>query len=69
MDNFAQNTCYDNVCRAMDYVAKSYVYGNQVSGTERGKGNSTYAIDYAVDRIMNIQILVLGYLHCQQALF
>lgn len=51
MDNFAQNTCYDNVCRAMDYVAKSYVYGNQVTGTERGKGNSTYAIDYAVDRI------------------
>jgi hypothetical protein len=34
MDNFAQNTRYDNVCRAMDYVAKSYVYGNQVSGTE-----------------------------------
>lgn len=52
MDNYAQNTCYDNVCRAMEYVVKSYVQGNQVPGTERGKGNSTYAIDYDLDMKM-----------------
>lgn len=51
MDNYAANTCYNNVCRAMEYVAEEYVYGNVVTGTEKGKGNSTYALDYEVDRL------------------
>lgn len=50
MDEYANNTCYNNVGRAMEYVAEHYVYGKQVPGTERGKGNSTYAFDYEIDK-------------------
>lgn len=48
MDIYAQNQCSNNVGRAMEYVLDNYYGGSQVSGTERGKGNSTYAIDYDV---------------------
>lgn len=52
MDEYANNTCYNNVGRAMEHVAKHYIYGKQVPGTERGKGNSTYAFDYEIDKKM-----------------
>lgn len=48
MDEYASNTCYNNVGRAMEYVAEHYFYGKQVSGTV--KGNSTYAYDYEIDK-------------------
>ena len=50
MDNFAQNTCYNNVCNALEYVAKNYISGEQVPETTRGKGNATYAFDYHLER-------------------
>lgn len=50
MDEYAKNTCYDNVGRAMEYVAEHYISGKQVPGTERGKGNSTYAFDYEINK-------------------
>ena len=50
MDEYAENTCYSNVGRAMEYVADNFIYGKQVEGTERGKGNSTYAFDYELDK-------------------
>ena len=49
MDEYANNTCYNNVGRAMEYVAEHYIYGKQVPGTERGKGNSTYAFDFEIE--------------------
>lgn len=52
MDEYANNTCYNNVGRTMKHVAEHYIYGKQVSGTERGKGNSTYALDYELDKKM-----------------
>lgn len=60
MDEFANNTCYNNVARAMEYVAENYVYGKQVPGTERGKGNSTYAFDYELNRNDNVKSFVLS---------
>ena len=50
MDKYAQNTCYNNVGRAMEYVAEHYILGKQVPGTERGKGNATYAFDYEINK-------------------
>ena len=41
-----------DVGRAMEYVSEHFVYGKQVDGTERGKGNSTYAFDFEVDKIL-----------------
>lgn len=52
MDEYANNTCYNNVGRAMEHVAEHYIYGKQVPGTERGKGNSTYAFDYELNKKM-----------------
>ena len=52
MDEYAKNTCYNNVGRAMEYVAEHYVYGKQVPGTERGKGNSSYAFDFDVNKLI-----------------
>ena len=52
MDEYANNTCYNNVGRAMEYVADHYVYGKQVPGTDKGKGNATYAFDYEIDKIL-----------------
>lgn len=50
MDKYANNTCYNNVGRAMEYVAEHYICGKQVPGTERGKGNSTYAFDFEIEK-------------------
>lgn len=52
MDRYAKNTCYDNVGRAMEYVAEHYIYGKQVQGLERGKGNASYAIDFELDKLL-----------------
>lgn len=49
MDAYANNTCYNNVGRAMEFVAEHYIHGKQVPGTERGKGNSTYAFDFEIN--------------------
>ena len=44
MDNYAENTCYPNVARAMEYVSEHYYPGTVVPGTVRG--STTYAFDY-----------------------
>ena len=59
MDKYANNTCYNNVARAMEYVAEHYVYGKQVQGTEKGKGNSTYAFDYELDKNNDINGFII----------
>ena len=48
MDEYASNKCYNNVGRAMEFVAEHYFYGKQVSGTV--KGNSTYVFVYEIDK-------------------
>lgn len=52
MDKYANNSCYNNVGRAMEYVSEHFVYGKQVDGTERGKGNSTYAFDFEIEKLL-----------------
>ncbi|MDD3194113.1 MAG: hypothetical protein PHE47_09815 [Oscillospiraceae bacterium] len=44
MDDYAENTCYPNVARAMEYVSEHYYPGTVVPGTVRG--STTFAIDY-----------------------
>lgn len=50
MDEYANNYCYNNVGRALEYVSENFIFGKQVQGTERGKGNATYAFDFEIDK-------------------
>ena len=46
MDNYAKNTSYDNVARAMDRVGEIYYRGIECS--EGKRASSTFAYDYDV---------------------
>ena len=42
MDNYAANSCYDNVARAMDHVASIYFKGTVINEDKRGSSTFTY---------------------------
>ena len=44
MDQYAANTCYKNIAKAMDYVATIYFEGNALN--EEKRGNSTFTYEY-----------------------
>lgn len=46
MDNYAKNTSYDNVARAMDRVSEIYYHG--IESCEGKRASSTFAYDYDV---------------------
>lgn len=46
MDEYAANSCYDNVARAMDYVAMNYYKGNPLNEDKRG--SSTFSYEYTL---------------------
>ena len=45
MDNYASNTCYKNVCLAMDKVAKQYHEGKALNNNNQ---SSTYEYEYII---------------------
>ncbi|SOC16426.1 hypothetical protein [Pseudobutyrivibrio ruminis] len=45
MDDYAANSCYPNVCIAMDKVAKEYYVGTALNDHNQ---SSTYAYEYIV---------------------
>lgn len=44
MDKYAKNSCYPNVCRAMDVVAERYYKGIVLN--EEKRGSCTFSYEY-----------------------
>lgn len=42
MDQYASNSCYDNVARAMDHVGNTYFKGHALNEEKRGSSTFTY---------------------------
>lgn len=47
MDDYASNSCYQNVCRAMDVVSERYYEGRLLNPEKRS--SSTFSYEYKVN--------------------